>query len=150
MIVHHDWESLKSRRSVSHLLSKQGGGIWAGGCALLRRLVCFVREGKPFKCKKNTTTVVLRSSVRRCYAAELGFVVPLVTRHFICVLEPEVLFFDSISLLCSWMNVLFMKSPFLHWCHSDPFRQYLPLSDVLVLSSFFLFFLLPHQSMPSF
>lgn len=61
--------------------------------------------------RKKRPLSVLRSSVRY-HTAELGFVVPLVTRHFICVLEPEVLFstaflFCVLEWMCCLWNPLF-------------------------------------------
>lgn len=106
MIVHQDWESLKIRGSVSHLLSKHGG-IWVGGYALLRRLACFSERLYVKKTRFNEENDHFPfsdplSGAVRYHVAELGFVVLLVTRHFICVLE--VLFLTAF-LLCvlEWM-----------------------------------------------
>lgn len=135
MIVHHDWKTLKSRRSVSHLLTKQGG-IWASGCALLRCLVCFsehlyVKENR-FNEKKYDHCPFSDplSGAVRYHTAELGFVVPLLTRHFICVLEPEVLFLTAFLfcvlewMYCFWNPLFFIDVIAIRFnsvCHSVTF-----------------------------
>lgn len=134
MIVHHDWKSLKSRRSVSHLLSKRGGGIWAGGCALLRRLVCFserlyAKENRFNEKKDHCPLSDPLSAVVRYHTAEL-VVVPLVTRHFICLLESEVLFLTAFLfcvlewMYCFWNPLFFIDVIAIRFnsiCHSVTF-----------------------------